>query len=60
MDNPTTRVHPRTLNEAFPQDADYAYAVERVASPLLPWRVVDGIVAVLLVAVLAALVLGWL
>jgi hypothetical protein len=27
--NPTTRKHPRTLNEAFPGGADYACAIER-------------------------------
>jgi hypothetical protein len=26
--NPTTRMYPRTLNEAFPQHCDYANAIE--------------------------------
>jgi len=29
METPTTRSHPRTLNEAFPSGTEYAAAIER-------------------------------
>ena len=34
--NNTTRRHPRTLREAFPRDAQHAYAIERHKAPMRP------------------------
>jgi len=44
--NDTTRKFPRTLNEAFPQDRQWAYAVERTS------RRMDAVGSVLLASLI--------
>jgi hypothetical protein len=34
----TTRKFPRTLREAFPRDAQHAYAIERHRAPMPLWE----------------------
>lgn len=49
-----TRKYPRTLNEAFPNTADYACAVERPAESCA-----DILLAVAIGIGLAALLIAW-
>lgn len=46
----TTRMHPRTLNEAFRHTADYGCAVERTrpADRAVMWACAAGVIVVLL------------
>lgn len=52
---PTTRRHPRSLAEAFPQDAAEAITHEPSAHA---WLWCDRIVSLILIALIAAIVLG--
>lgn len=64
---PTARRYPRTLAEAWP--AEYADPIERTPrpAPLLDgqpsarsWALNDACIAALLVAIIAAVIFGWL
>lgn len=55
MNWPTTRRFPRSMREAFPQDAEHAYGIERHSGALMTLG--DIVLAVLIAAALAALLL---
>lgn len=48
MSTPTTRKFPRTMQEAFPNDSRYAFAIERTRAPMgfieavLAWASITG------------------
>lgn len=56
--HPTTRRWPRTLAEAFPRDAQHAYAIEGYRTPLFwaerifGWTCIFGCTALIVYAVL--------
>ncbi len=59
MSAPTVRKFPRTMQEAFPQDREWAYSIEKHRAPMsaleavLAWASIIGMSVLLAYAVVA-------
>jgi len=52
--NDTTRRFPRTLREAFPQDREWAYSIEKHRAPMSALEAIVGWASVIGMSVLLA------
>lgn len=58
--NPTTRMYPRTLDEAFPKSPDWSCAVEKCAPTVSTDGVVMFFCAIGAICLAAFTILGWI
>jgi len=58
--NPTTRMYPRTLSEAFPHSADWACPIERCSPTVNTDGVVMFFCAIGVICLVAFTILGWI
>ena len=58
--NPTTRMYPRTLNEAFPNNTDLACPIEKCAPTVNTDKVVMAFCAIGAICLVAFSILEWI
>ena len=58
--NPTTRMYPRTLDEAFPNSCDWACPIEKCAPTVNTDKVVMAFCAFGAICLVAFTILGWI
>jgi hypothetical protein len=58
--NPTTRMYPRTLNEAFPNSSDWACPIEKCAPTVSTDGIVMVVCAIGAICLVAFSILEWI